>query len=99
MASMMKALSKLKPEAGFVLNEVPIPEIGPTEVLIKVEKAGVCGTDFHIYGWDKWAQNRIKPPLVIGHEFMGVVAAVGAAIRAVKVGDRVSAEGHIADLT
>jgi threonine 3-dehydrogenase len=99
MASTMKALSKLKPEAGFVLNEVPIPEIGPTDVLIKVEKAGVCGTDFHIYNWDKWAQNRVKPPLVIGHEFMGTVAAIGNAVRAVRVGDRVSAEGHIADLT
>lgn len=99
MASMMKALSKLKAEPGFVLNEVPIPEIGPTEVLIKVEKAGVCGTDYHIYTWDKWAENRIKPPLVIGHEFMGTVAAIGAAVRAVKIGDRVSAEGHIADLT
>ena len=99
MASTMKALSKLKPEAGFVLNEVPIPEIGPTDVLIKVEKAGVCGTDFHIYNWDKWAQNRVKPPLVIGHEFMGTVAAIGNAVRAVRIGDRVSAEGHIADLT
>ena len=99
MASTMKALSKLKPEAGFVLNEVPIPEIGPTDVLIKVEKAGACGTDFHIYNWDKWAQNRVKPPLVIGHEFMGTVAAIGNAVRAVRVGDRVSAEGHIADLT
>jgi threonine 3-dehydrogenase len=99
MASTMKALSKLRPEPGFVLNEVPIPDIGPTDVLIRVEKAGVCGTDAHIYSWDKWAQNRIHPPLVIGHEFMGMVHAVGNAVRAVRVGDRVSAEGHIADLT
>jgi len=99
MASTMKALCKVKPEAGFVLQEVPIPEIGPTDVLIKVEKAGVCGTDLHIYGWDKWAQARVHPPLVIGHEFMGRVVAIGDAVRAVGVGDRVSAEGHIADLT
>ena len=76
-----------------------MPEIGPTDVLIRVKKAGVCGTDAHIYGWDKWAQNRINPPLVIGHEFMGTVEAIGDAVRSVRPGDRVSAEGHIADLT
>lgn len=99
MASTMQALCKVKPEAGFVLQEVAIPEIGPTDVLIKVEKAGVCGTDYHIYSWDKWAQARVKPPLVIGHEFMGRVTAIGDAVHSVAVGDRVSAEGHIADLT
>ncbi len=99
MASMMKALCKLKPEPGFVLQEVPVPTIGPTDVLIHVEKAGVCGTDLHIYGWDTWAQHRVHPPLVIGHEFMGRVVAIGDAVHAVVVGDRVSAEGHIADLT
>ncbi|MEO6912868.1 MAG: alcohol dehydrogenase catalytic domain-containing protein, partial [Candidatus Baltobacteraceae bacterium] len=93
----MSALCKVKPEAGFVRTEVPVPAIGPTDVLIEVEKAGVCGTDYHIYSWDKWAQNRIKPPLVVGHEFMGRVAAIGSAVRMVEVGDRVSAEGHIAD--
>jgi threonine 3-dehydrogenase len=96
---MMKALVKTRPEPGFTLAEVPVPEIGPTDVLIAVEKAGVCGTDFHIYSWDKWAQARVKPPLVIGHEFMGTVAAVGSAVRSVSVGERVGAEGHIADLT
>ncbi|HVA34539.1 MAG TPA: L-threonine 3-dehydrogenase [Candidatus Baltobacteraceae bacterium] len=99
MASSMQALCKQGPEAGFVLASVPIPDIGATDVLIRVEKAGVCGTDFHIYSWDRWAQARIRPPLIIGHEFMGTVAAVGDAVRAVRVGDRVSAEGHIADLT
>ncbi len=99
MASMMKALCKLRPEAGFTLGEVPVPPVGPTDVLIRVEKAGVCGTDHHIYSWDPWAQARVHPPLVIGHEFMGTVEAVGEAVRAVKPGDRVSAEGHIADLT
>jgi threonine 3-dehydrogenase len=95
----MKALIKPGPGPGFRLTEVPVPEIGPTDVLIRVEKAGVCGTDQHIYGWDAWAQNRIKPPLVVGHEFMGIVERVGDAVHRVRIGDRVSAEGHIADLT
>lgn len=92
----MPALRKLAPEPGFTLQDVSIPTIGPSDVLIRVEMAGVCGTDQHIYAWDKWAQNRIHPPLTIGHEFMGKVAAIGAAVRAVSVGERVSAEGHIA---
>lgn len=95
----MKSLSKLQPGPGFTLTDVPVPEIGPTDVLIRVEKAGVCGTDYHIYTWDKWAQNRVPTPLVIGHEFMGTVHAIGGAVRAVRVGDRVSAEGHLADGT
>jgi threonine 3-dehydrogenase len=97
--AMMKALSKLHRDAGFTLHDVPVPAIGPTDVLIRVEKAGICGTDHHIYSWDRWAQERVHPPIVIGHEFMGVVEAAGSAVRAVEPGDRVSAEGHIADLT
>jgi threonine 3-dehydrogenase len=81
------------------LTDVPIPKLGPSDVLIRVEKAGLCGTDYHIYAWDAWAQHRVKPPLVVGHEFMGTVAAVGSAVRSTRIGDRVSAEGHIADLT
>lgn len=99
MAKTMRALCKVRPEPGFVEQQVPIPAIGPTDVLIRIEKAGICGTDYHIYAWDHWAQERVRPPLVIGHEFMGHVAEVGSAVRAVRVGDRVSAEGHIADLT
>jgi threonine 3-dehydrogenase len=99
MASSMKALVKAESKPGFRLSDVPIPSVGPTDVLIHVEKAGVCGTDQHIYSWDHWAQQRIKPPLVVGHEFMGTVAAIGDAVRSVRVGERVSAEGHIADLT
>jgi threonine 3-dehydrogenase len=95
----MNALRKTKPELGFALERVPIPEPGPTDVLIGVEKAGVCGTDQHIYSWNAWAQARIHPPLIVGHEFMGTVAKVGSAVRSVRIGDRVSAEGHIADLT
>lgn len=69
--------------------------MGPSDVLIRVEKAGVCGTDCHIFNWDSWAQRRIKPPLIAGHEFMGRVTRVGTAVQDLAVGDRVSAEGHI----
>jgi threonine 3-dehydrogenase len=99
MASSMQALVKPGPQPGFLLTQAPVPSIGPTDVLIRVEKAGLCGTDHHIYAWDKWAQERVKPPLIVGHEFMGTVAAIGEAVRSVKVGERVSAEGHIVDLT
>jgi threonine 3-dehydrogenase len=99
MSSTMRALVKSEPGRGFRLADVPIPALGPSDVLIHVEKAGLCGTDHHIYAWDGWAQHRVKPPLVVGHEFMGTVAAVGDAVRSVRVGERVSAEGHIADLT
>lgn len=95
----MKALVKPSPGPGFALEDVPVPAIGPSEVLIRVEKAGLCGTDHHIYAWDEWAQHRIKPPIVVGHEFMGTVAAVGSEVRSIHAGERVSGEGHIADLT
>ncbi|TAM78086.1 L-threonine 3-dehydrogenase [bacterium] len=91
----MRALVKSTAAPGMALSEVPVPRIGPTDVLIAVRKAGVCGTDQHIYRWDAWAQRRVVPPLVVGHEFMGVVAAVGEGVRSVQPGDRVSAEGHI----
>jgi threonine 3-dehydrogenase len=99
MSSTMRALVKPGPGPGFRLTDVPIPQLRPSDVLVRVEKAGLCGTDHHIYRWDAWAQRRIKPPLVVGHEFMGTVAAVGADVHAVRVGERVSAEGHVADLT
>jgi threonine 3-dehydrogenase len=91
----MRALRKTEAAAGFRLEEVPVPAIGPSDVLIRVRKAGICGTDVQIYQWNHWAQRRVKPPLTIGHEFMGEVAAVGSAVTMVRVGDRVSAEGHI----
>ena len=91
----MRALVKEAPGPGMVLKEHAEPTIGPTDVLIRVRKAGICGTDGHIWHWDKWSQSRIKPPLIIGHEFVGTVAEVGNAVRAVRIGDRVSAEGHI----
>ncbi|MDQ2909339.1 MAG: L-threonine 3-dehydrogenase [Candidatus Eremiobacteraeota bacterium] len=91
----MRALTKAAPGPGFVLNAAPVPAIGAADVLIRVRKAGVCGTDHHIYEWDTWAQRRVKPPLIVGHEFMGTVEAVGEAVRGIAVGERVSAEGHI----
>jgi threonine 3-dehydrogenase len=92
----MRALRKTSAAPGFTLQQIPVPAIGPNDVLIHVKTVGLCGTDQHIYGWDHWAQRRVKPPLTIGHEFMGHVAAVGGAVKAVQVGDRVSAEGHLA---
>jgi len=91
-------LAVVKPEAapGADVRQMPRPEIGPDDVLVKVKVASVCGTDLHIYNWDQWAQNRIKPPLIPGHEFCGYVAAAGKNVTAVKEGDFVSAEMHVA---
>ena len=91
----MKALVKESPAAGFVLKDVPVPTIRDNEVLIRVRRAGVCGTDVHIHEWDDWARGRCKPPFTVGHEFAGEVATVGSLVTDVKVGDRVTAEGHI----
>jgi threonine 3-dehydrogenase len=91
----MKAIFKKRPEPGFVLGDAPEPKIGPHEVLIQVRAGSVCGTDAHIYHWDAWARNRIRPPLIIGHEFAGTVAEVGSEVSNVRPGDTVSAEGHI----
>ncbi len=91
----MRAVVKTRPEPGFELREVPVPKIGPRDVLIKVRATSICGTDLHIYRWDPWAQSRIKPPLIVGHEFCGDVVAVGREVRTVKEGDYVSVESHI----
>jgi threonine 3-dehydrogenase len=93
----VKALVKEKAGPGFVLKDVPVPQIRDDEVLIKVRRAGVCGTDVHIWEWDDWAKGRCKPPFTVGHEFAGDVAEVGKLVTDVKVGDRVTAEGHIVD--
>ena len=93
----MKALVKEAPGPGFVLKDVPIPTIRDDEVLIRVKRAGVCGTDVHIYEWDDWAKGRCKPPFVVGHEFAGEVTEVGKLVTDVRPGDRVTAEGHIVD--
>jgi threonine 3-dehydrogenase len=95
MAQTMKALVKAKAEKGIWMQEVAVPTPGPNEVLIKLEKTAICGTDLHIYKWDEWSQRTIKPGLVIGHEFVGRIVAMGAGVTGYKEGDRVSAEGHI----
>lgn len=91
----MKALVKKKPEKGIWLDEVPIPEIGNNDLLIKIHKTAICGTDLHIYNWDEWAQRTIKTPMTIGHEFVGEVVEKGVNVTGYKIGDRVSGEGHI----
>ena len=93
----MKALVKESAEAGFVLKDVAEPSIRDNEVLIRVRRAGVCGTDVHIYEWDAWARGRCVPPFIVGHEFAGEVVQVGALVTDVREGDRVTAEGHIVD--
>ncbi|HEY5999426.1 MAG TPA: alcohol dehydrogenase catalytic domain-containing protein, partial [bacterium] len=91
----MKALIKAKREPGIWLGEVPEPPIGPNDLLIKIRKTAICGTDVHIYNWDAWSQRTIPVPMVVGHEFVGEVAAVGDAVQGFAVGDRVSGEGHV----
>lgn len=91
----MKALIKKLPEKGLWLEDVPIPSIADDEVLVKIKKVSICGTDVHIYKWDEWAQKTIPIPMVIGHEFMGEIAKVGKNVRWLKEGDRISGEGHI----
>src|SRR3954451_16301304 len=95
MPETMQAIVKSGAGPGSELRELPRPEIGPTDVLVKVKVASICGTDLHIYEWDAWAQKRIHPPLVPGHEFCGTVAAIGREVTSVKEGDFVSAEMHV----
>lgn len=92
----MKALVKDRPEKGIWMKEVPMPKVGVNDVLIKIKKTAICGTDLHIYRWDKWSQRTIKTPMVIGHEYVGTVVEIGRGVRNIKVGDRVTGEGHIA---
>ena len=96
MAETMMAVVKPEPRPGAEIRDVALPRFGTTDVLVRVKLASVCGTDLHIYNWDTWAQNRIHPPLIPGHEFCGEVAAVGDEVTTVKEGDFVSAEMHIA---
>lgn len=91
----MKALVKKYSQPGIWMDEVPIPEYGPNDVLIKILSTSICGTDIHIYNWDEWAQRTIPVPMVIGHEYVGVVEAFGENVHDVKVGEIVSGEGHL----
>lgn len=91
----MKALGKLKKQKGLILYDAPMPQISTRDVLIKIGKTAICGTDLHIYKWDAWAQQTIPVPMTVGHEFMGVIEMVGSEVKGFKTGDRVSGEGHI----
>jgi threonine 3-dehydrogenase len=91
----MKAIVKLKPEPGIWMDEATFPRIGHNDVLIKVRRTAICGTDIHIYNWDAWSRQTIPTPMTIGHEFVGEIADIGSEVRGLKAGDRVSAEGHI----
>lgn len=92
----MKALIKARPEKGLWMQDMPIPQTGINDVLIKIKKTAICGTDLHIYKWDDWAQRTIKTPMIIGHEYVGEIVQLGHGVKNLKVGDRVTGEGHIA---
>jgi len=91
----MKALVKKYPRSGLWMDEVPVPDYGINDVLIRVHKTAICGTDVHIYNWDAWAQKTIPVPMTIGHEFVGTVAAMGSNVHDLEIGEVVSGEGHI----
>jgi len=91
----MKALVKAKAERGIWMQDIPMPDIGHNDVLIKVGRTAICGTDIHIFKWDDWAQATIPVPMAVGHEFSGEIVELGIDVRGLEVGDRVSAEGHI----
>jgi threonine 3-dehydrogenase len=91
----MKALVKSRREPGLWMEDVPVPEIGPNDVLIRIHKSAICGTDMHIWNWDPWSQKTIPVPMHVGHEYVGRIVEVGSEVEGYKVGDRVSGEGHI----
>ena len=91
----MKALVKAKAERGIWMQDIPMPEVGHNDVLIRVNRSAICGTDIHIYQWDDWARHTIPVPLAVGHEFSGTIVECGIEVRGFEPGDRVSAEGHI----
>lgn len=91
----MKALVKKESQAGLLLEDVPMPKMGLNDVLIRIQKTGICGTDLHIYNWNEWAQKTIPIPMQIGHEFVGVVEALGSSVEGFQIGDSVCGEGHI----
>lgn len=95
MTATMKALVKSRPEPGIWMERVPVPEPGPNDVLIRVKKSAICGTDLHIYNWDEWSAATVPVPMVVGHEFFGEIAALGSAVTRYEPGQRVSGEGHI----
>ncbi|HKB86270.1 MAG TPA: L-threonine 3-dehydrogenase [Ignavibacteriaceae bacterium] len=95
MSKKMKALVKKYAKPGIWMDEVPVPEVGVNDVLIKIHKTSICGTDIHIYNWDEWAQKTIPVPMVTGHEYVGEIVEMGSNVQDVKIGELVSGEGHI----
>ncbi|SNB60431.1 L-threonine 3-dehydrogenase [Thermoflexus hugenholtzii] len=95
MTETMRAVVKAAPGPGLTMAQRPIPTPGPGEILVNVKAASICGTDLHIYRWDPWAQGRIRPPLIIGHEFCGEVVETGPEVDGIRVGDFISAESHV----
>ena len=95
MSEMMDALVKDKAAPGLTLTRVPVPEVGINDVLIKIHKTAICGTDVHIYNWNDWAQKNVTVGITIGHEYVGEVAAMGPGVEGFKIGQKVSGEGHI----
>ncbi|QGY00063.1 L-threonine 3-dehydrogenase [Roseovarius faecimaris] len=95
MQNQMKALVKARPEPGLWMEYVPVPEVGPSDVLIKVRKSAICGTDVHIWKWDEFSAKTVPVPMVVGHEFVGTIVETGAAAVKYKIGQRVSGEGHV----
>src|SRR5215831_9179037 len=91
----MKALAKLEPGPGLVLARVKKPEVGHNDVMIRIRKTAICGTDIHIWKWDEWAQKTIPVPMHVGHEYVGDIVELGQEVRGFAIGDRVSGEGHI----
>ena len=91
----MKTLIKAKAEPGIWMEDAPLPAVGHNDVLVKIKKTAICGTDIHIYNWDEWAQATIPVPMIVGHEFIGEIAEVGREVSGLQVGDRVSGEGHV----
>ncbi|NSY38700.1 L-threonine 3-dehydrogenase [Leisingera sp. ANG59] len=91
----MKALEKSHPQEGLWMVQAPVPEIGPDEVLIKVKKTGICGTDIHIWNWDEWASHTVPVPMITGHEFAGEIVEIGRNVTDLSVGQRCSGEGHL----
>ena len=95
MKNTIKGIIKKENKEGLLLSEVPVPNFDNDSVLIKVKKTGICGTDFHIYNWDNWARKTVPLDMVIGHEFSGAVVDKGKKVEQIKIGDRVTSEGHL----
>ena len=91
----MRALVKKHASEGIWMDDVPEPEVGHNDVLIRVRKTAICGTDIHIFNWDDWARQTIPVPMTVGHEFVGEIVDIGSEVRGIEIGDRVSGEGHI----